>query len=243
MLVISDSRVKVVSLDYYSAIAVQIDLIDNDRNLQEAVRNAYNYNNARIYLFGELTINDYKRVLGIEKFGADAPVFDANGMTSETAFISFGSEQERSDILNMISFSKSDAKNHMLAKVAKSEKIVDGMTNEYIKIITDDFQSNESIKSTTIVKSGFNYRSYLTSSVYANMDFILYRDLSELDPIYDYFAVKTNVYTSGMSTSRIETEHRLPFSSDELIDYGPGDISKAGTVSVSLNLSGSSSIS
>ena len=112
-----------------------------------------------------------------------------------------------------------------------------------IKIITDDFQSNESIKSTTIVKSGFNYRSYLTSSVYANMDFILYRDLSELDPIYDYFAVKTNVYTSGMSTSRIETEHRLPFSSDELIDYGPGDISKAGTVSVSLNLSGSSSIS
>lgn len=56
----------------------------------------------------------------------------------------------------------------MLAKVAKSEKIASGMTNEYIKIIVDDFQSTESTKSTTIVKSGFNYRSYLTSSVYAN---------------------------------------------------------------------------
>ena len=55
-----------------------------------------------------------------------------------------------------------------LAKLAKSEKIASGMTNEYIKIIVDDFQSTESTKSTTIVKSGFNYRSYLTSSVYAN---------------------------------------------------------------------------
>ncbi|NCU25271.1 hypothetical protein EOM86_00955 [Candidatus Nomurabacteria bacterium] len=64
--------------------------------------------------------------------------------------------------------SKNDTKTHLLAKVAKSEKIASGMTNEYIKIIVDDFQSTESTKSTTIVKSGFNYRSYLTSSVYAN---------------------------------------------------------------------------
>ncbi len=238
-----DAKTDILSIKTFKAIAVSADTLEHDRELCKAVRNAFENYGARVYLFGDLTINDYKRLIGAERFGADASIFDEKGITKETAFVFLSPEQESNDVFNIISFAKSDERKHMLAKVSDHNKTSADLTAEYIRIIADDFDLNESIKSITIVKSGFNYRSYLTSSVYANMDFILYRDFSELDPDYDYFAIKTNICTYGYSTSRIEAEHRLPFPSDELIDYGPGDISKADSVSVNLSLCGSSSIS
>jgi len=100
------------------------------------------------------------------------------------------------------------------------------MNAECVRIITDDFDLNESIIPITTARGGFNYRSYLTSSIYVNMDLLLCRDFSELDPDYDYFSVKTNICTVGMSTARIEVEHQLPFAADELIDYGSGDTNR-----------------
>ncbi len=225
------------TLDYsalsgYAAYAVPYQLAANDKRLVKIIRNAFSKNNARIYIYGEFTISDFKKILNISQFGAEVSVYDKDGPTDQTAFLGFSEEQEQTCIENLISYSKSGLQKNMIATVRQGENVVE----EYISIILEDYDGSAIMPMAMIVKSGFNYRSYLTSSAYANMDFLLYRDYDEEDPNYDYFAIKTNICTTGQLTARIQAEHRLPYDSDELIDYGPGDITRASSVSVGLDL-------
>ena len=97
--------------------------------------------------------------------------------------------------------------------------------------------------SDTIVASEYNQNSY----VYANdilrgqlnVDWILFHNTkSDNDPNYDYFYIRNNVELNaynGASSRNIETEHKLPFSSDNMIDWGPNvTYSSSGSISVSL---------
>jgi len=51
------------SLKNYEALAVSAGTLEQDLKLRDAVRNAFENSGIRVYLFGELTINDYKRLL------------------------------------------------------------------------------------------------------------------------------------------------------------------------------------
>ncbi|MGB8452485.1 MAG: hypothetical protein WCD89_09140 [Anaerocolumna sp.] len=73
-----------------------------------------------------------------------------------------------------------------------------------------------------------------------NADYIMYQNLSEdSDDTYDYFYLKNNVelYTNsgkGCTGNNITVTHTLPFSSDELEDWGPTSSSDDDTFTVSL---------
>lgn len=225
------------NLDYstisdYSGYAVPYETAIADAKLCKVLKNAYAKYDSRIYMYGTLTIAGFKDLLDIENFGAEVDIFDANGPTGETAFLSFGEDQVNNCTENIFSYSKSTTQENLIATVYQGENVV----LEYVRIILEDYNISEHTPMASVVKSGFNYRSYLTGSIYANMDFLLYRDFNEYDPNYDYFAIKTNICTVGQSTIKIEAEHRMAYSADEMIDYGPGDISRAGSVSVGLDL-------
>lgn len=77
------------------------------------------------------------------------------------------------------------------------------------------------------------------------MDYILYKDQSESDPVYDYYALKTNVtgtqtnpdtQIGRVSFNGIQVKHKLVNSSDNITDYAPKDVNRANNVSVGLNL-------
>ncbi len=231
--IVDSKKVDYSALSDYSCYAVPSGLVKSDKRLCEAVKNSYRKYETRVYMYGKATISDFKRAFGIKSFGADVSVYDTQGPTTKTAFISFGKDQEDNMIENIISYSNSQTQKNLLATVYQGDNVI----MEYMKIILQDYASTKNTtKSSVIVKSGFNYRSYFSSAVYANMDFMLYRDFSELDPNYDYFAIKTNISTTGCDTARVEAEHRMQYISDEMIDYGPGDIHRAGSVTVGLDL-------
>lgn len=219
----------------YSNYAVPSKFVKTNNKLCNVLKNAFNNYDSRIYIYGEVRISDFKRVLNIKNFGANVNVYDENGSTAKTAFLSFGKEQEYTYIENIISYSNSQTQKNLIATVAKC----DNMIMEYIKIIISDCCKTGIMPMASIVQSGFNYRSYYCNN-YINMDYLLYRDYDEQDPNYDYFAIKTNVSAYGGLAKEIDVEHRLPYLSDELIDYGPYDINRAGSVSVGLDLGGGS---
>ena len=97
--------------------------------------------------------------------------------------------------------------------------------------------------SDTIVASAYNQNSYVYSNNILrgqlNVDWILFHNTrSDNDPNYDYFYMRNNVELNAYNhaTSRnIETEHKLPFSSDNMLDWGPKATSSAsGSIAVSL---------
>jgi hypothetical protein len=232
------------SITAYSAYVVAGRLASTDAKLCAKLRNAYNRFNSRVYLHGDITITDYKQTLAINKFGAYTDIYDDSGITLDKVYISFSEEQENTFVENIISSSGSQSDQYLIASVTSDNGRSQEVNN--IVIILDDYLRTQIIPMATIVKSGYNFRSYYNTDNYINMDYLLYKDNDETDPTYDYFAVKTNLCTENDSvcdTESIDAKHCLPFSSDEMIDYGPGDITRAGSVSVNLDLGGINGLS
>lgn len=68
-------------------------------------------------------------------------------------------------------------------------------------------------------------------------DIILYQDLTEKDPTYDNFTVRDNVQINsynGASTQGSLFDHDIPYDTDEIFDWKPGDTSSQSSWSVSI---------
>jgi hypothetical protein len=237
--------IKYSKVSEYSDFAVSANTINKDKRLCKPLENAFDNYNSRIYLYGKVTIADFKHALNIDKFGSYENIYDETGKSTEKAYIYFDEKQEQNTVENIISYSNLQSSKNLLAKVTpeKNKKITD---NDYIKIIIDDYASMKALTNNKtgalIVKSGFNYRSYYGTNDYVNLDYLLYRDYDEEDSAYDYFAIKTNfsAYSKTGVVYSIDAKHALPYGSDEMLDYGPGDISWAKSVSVGLDLASAS---
>jgi len=218
----------------YGAYAVPVEIAKSDIRLKNTLRKEYLKNDSIVYLYGKLTISDYKKALGIDKFGAYVNIYDEYNMIPNKAFMSFGSEQEDTYIENVISSSGSQTGEYIIASFAN--EIYIGTNADFITVSINNFCNTLIMPMATIVASGYDYRTYATPTAFINMDYLLYKDNAETDPNYDYFAVKSNVTAEGALCSSISTKHSLPYTSDEMIDYGPGDITNAGSISVSIGL-------
>jgi len=116
------------------------------------------------------------------------------------------------------------------------------------RIIYDYYQDNKSAIqpiSVTQVQSGFDYVAEYITDTYGfaiNMDYRLYKE-TESDPNYEYFAIKQFVtveepiHHAYVACTKIIAEQDLYYATDEMIDYGPYDITNASTVEVSLDMS------
>lgn len=225
----------------YSSYAVENNIIQNDLKLSLLLSKEFDLNSSTIYIFGNVTITDYKNILGLETFGAYTYLYDQNGPTTNTAFMRFDENQEDNYVENIISFSKNYNSNHLIANFDFVEEPEFSRSFEYIKAIAENYIENNSIRPmATIVKSGFDFRIYTSFDGYVNMDYVLYRETNETDPIYDYFALRTNISAHSddwywNTVNAILMKHKGAYINNiNILDYGPGTIYRASTVTVGL---------
>lgn len=231
-------------LTSYQAIAIPY---SEARKNAKILRSIYE-SGGIIYIYGSLTIADFKKALKLDKFGVTVPIYDPKGHdTSKKAFQYFSDDQEKNDIVNVICLTREGQ--GLLSYIEESDK---GYIEPYqfYKAVIDDIQKfgiQQGFKTmgVEIVKSGFGFYSYYWNSRSCTyMDYTLYRNFDESDPTYDYFAISTNVWARCTSTdplgviSEVTVKHALPYSVDELIDHSPGDIYSAGSVGVSVDVGG-----
>ncbi len=217
----------------------------------KALIKAFN-SGTRIYLYGEFTIANLKNVLGIDKFGADVQIYEADGKaTDQTAFQYLGEDQEQNDVINVVGLSRGG--NFTLDQIylayieASDQNIIEQY--QYFRSIFDDVkpflqENNNSVMSIVTVKSQFNIVSYyFNSNSSTHLDYTLYRNYDEQDPTYDYFAIKSNVWAySTDEISGVDVKHDLPYASDNMLDHGPGSQTYASSVGVSVDMSGGVSL-
>ncbi|NCC60851.1 MAG: hypothetical protein EOM12_07890 [Verrucomicrobiae bacterium] len=100
--------------DNYSAYAIPVQHA-NSATFQKTMQELYK-NDATIYLFGDLTIEDYKAALGLSKFGAYTTLNNEdNDIIDPNSFMYFGEDQEKNSIENIVSSSGSMKGRYLLA--------------------------------------------------------------------------------------------------------------------------------
>lgn len=191
----------------------------------------------KIYLYGELTINDFSNVLSLETYGVDVPLdvtgVEAKNVDKQEVFMFFGDDFSSSAKHNVVALQK-DSSDGLLASVPMNEY------GEYslsllMKAVVDDVSPNRTSSRATTVDYDFSVKTYDYLGHYAILDWFLYKQDESISE-YDYFAVKTNLGLEGnyFVGTQMNIDMDLPFSSDEYIESGPGDSSESSSFDVSL---------
>lgn len=223
---ISVSDVSESMINDYKAIALPI---ANDE-LMEVARVAYNQG-VLVYLYGQLTINDYKEYVSIESFTLSTKLYDSNETVCDTVEQGFDADFESTEIYNVICYSN----NTLMCKFGDTPKNV----NYLVAALNNCIETNVGGKTrATIVQSAFDFTTYWgTNNQFAShLDYTLYREMDELDSTYDYFAIKTRTWVTcgSAKVTGIMTKYGLPFSSDNLLETGPESQSNIGSLSGSI---------
>ena len=215
-----------ISLNNYKAIVLPID----DDETEAIARSAYNQG-ILVYLYGQLTINDYKEALSLNQFTLSADIYNSYEVKCDTVEQGFDVTFENTEIYNVICYSS----NTLLCKFGNSAKEV----NYLVAALNNCIETrNVGRTRATIVKSEFDFTTYWgTNNQYAShLDYTLYREMDESDDVYDYFGVKTRTWvdTNGAEVSGIMTKYDIPFTRDDLLETGPDSQNSIGTLSVSV---------
>lgn len=209
----------------YRAVAVNI----LDSNMMTYVSNAFS-NGIIVYLYGGLSISDYKSATNLSDFSLDVDILNYNDSKIGTAYQSFDSTYESDEQFDIIGFSCS-------ALLCKFDN--EATTLNYLAAIVNNF-SNISVANTrsTVVKSQFNFVTYFgnNNADSVHLDYTLYQEKNESDATYDYFAIKTNswVVSGSAIVTGVNTKYSFPFSTSELLETGPASQSSIGSLSVSV---------
>ncbi|KGG80872.1 hypothetical protein Y919_03765 [Caloranaerobacter azorensis H53214] len=224
------------SINKYNEIAVPFNLVDE--RIKIMLRKAYEQNK-KIYLYGELTLKDYSEVMGLWRFGKYVDIYSSGSKkikNNKKVFMFFGNKFEQNEIQNVVALSKNEAMSGLIASIDK-DKLGSYNKNLFLKAILDDVMPNSkvSVLSNTVRKSEFNFKTYNTYGGYVVMDYTLYQETDETDSTYDYFSIRTNLMLEGEGKGiAIDVEHNLPFSSDELLEYGPESTEDKSQIEVSV---------
>jgi hypothetical protein len=213
-------------LNTYTAVALPYELINNSNICQVA-------SIERIYLYGALTINEYKSVVGINDFEIDININDASNDNIKTVRQYLDESYENTTIFNVICYGKD---NTLLCSIEGDNILL----YKYLYNIMDNFSiiNQQKKQRVTNIESKFDFtRDIGGARVYgvAHMDYTLYRDYDEQDATYDYFGIKTKVWVATSNdVKEIKTKYELPNTSDNLLETGPESTNEAGTLNISV---------
>ncbi len=222
--------------------------IANNSDVNSIIKYAFNNLDARIYIYGDLTISEFKEILGIDAYSVQTDIYDEDGITGEKANMTFSEEQEQNKIEQIICLSKNPKYQSLI--VSAPNATLTSLENIIIKHYSDTFVNP--MLYATIVQNAFNYRNYtyfspgtdyIMDNCYLNMDYYLYKIEEENVADYDYFAIRVNVNPihdyhpaigSNLPCTSFQVKLNLPYSSDHIYEYGPYSSSKAKDINVSL---------
>lgn len=220
--------------------------IAENENVNIILRDAFINVDARIYVYGGLTIAEFKDILEIEQYSIQTDIYDQNGIIEQKAYMSFSEEQEEGKVEQVICLSNNP--NYQSLIVSAVTATYDDLESIIMGHYFDTFYNP--MLYATIVQNSFNYRTYahfsgdiLVTTCYLNMDYYLYKIEDELIEDYDYFAIKANVNTVYESPSvntgevqctEIQVQFALPYTSDHFYDFGPASTNKANNINVEL---------
>jgi len=190
----------------------------------------------RLYMYGDLTINDYIAHSGQKDFSSKIPVFNPDGSFSGDYVKRNFDEEQRNEKQYQIICSPKDDSLGLLCTIDKQD---DGNKLEsYLNIITEDYINTKLEQRNTIVSSDYNIVHYYYNDACAiHLTWILYRNYNEEDVNYDYFALESRIWgTTNSSAAVIQTncEHEMYYPSDHIIDSGPESTSSANSLSFAL---------
>jgi hypothetical protein len=227
--------ITIKEIENYYEIAVPYGLVDN--RIKSILRKAYS-ENKKIYLYGELTINDYKEVLDLGEFGKHVDIYNTEQKKlDKKVFLSFDEEYQKVEKHNVVALSKDEEVSGLLASVP----ILDNKS-VLIKAVLDDVIPHSSIATSgaECERKGFDVKTYAINGSYAALDWLLYQDTNETSLDYDYFAIKTQTklvpWYVGEHGTRIDVNHKEYRSSDEIVDAQPQDTESRISFDVNLNL-------
>lgn len=98
------------------AYAVTKEIAQNEY-VNPILKYAYMENDARIYIYGNLTISEFKNIMDIDTYSVLTDIYDENGVIGETAKMSFSKEQEDNKVEQIISLSQNAQYQSLIASV------------------------------------------------------------------------------------------------------------------------------
>ncbi len=186
----------------------------------------------RTYLYGEVTIADYKAATGLEEFTLQIPMLDTDGTQISMAEQFFDETYEQTEVFAAICCGE----NALLGSAAENAPL-----GSYLALILDNCKQFLMPQTrATIIQSGFDYSTAMFGENYvrgvAHMSYTLYRNTDEEDPTYDYFAIKTNTWINceNGNVSALRTSYRWPNVMDRLMGSAPETQKNIGELSVGL---------
>ena len=221
---LADELTSYTDLSTYSAIALYRD----SEIKQSLVKEAYSKNTI-VYLYGDLTISEYKSYFSIADYSIDVKVANS----SQTLTQSFSESYEETEAFQVISYGTQP----LLCKISSDctfFSVFKAVTQNFLKLTAPATRS-------TIVKSEFDFVTYFANNTCSvHMDYTLYRNYDEIDSSYDYFAIKTRVWAeTAQSLEELRTKYILPFDSDNFLETGPASQNNIGTLNVSIGFGNS----
>lgn len=219
------SNINTTEINSYVAVALPYEFVKNTEICSSI-------NNERIYLYGDLTISDYKEKINIDEFALDVKIEDTKGTNISYAKQYLDEEYENTHSFNVICYGEN---NTLLCTIGQ-----DASTFSYLFNIIDNFQIiiKSKFQRTTVIESKFDFTSSINSQRsygVAHLDYTLYRNYDEQDSTYDYFGIKTKTWiTTSADVKEIKTKYELPEINDNLMETGPASKTSANNLDVSI---------
>ena len=224
------------------AYAVTKDIAQNEY-INSILKYAYKENDARIYIYGNLTISEFKSIMNIDTYSVLTNIYGENGAIGETAKMSFSKEQEDNKVEQIISLSQNSRYQSLIASVpnASSEILESIIVSHYADTFVHPMTYS------TLVQNAFNYRTYANfysdpnsplDFAYLNIDYYLYKIEEEAITNYDYFAIRINVNpiceneVLRLACEDFQIKLSLPKADDHVYEYGPYSTNKASNIYV-----------
>jgi len=233
-----------IDLSAYRAIALPFSN-NLSVNVVAIVRQLFD-NGTIIYLYGDLTIQEYKHITGLEMFALDVDITNLNDFSVGQTIQSFDGAFKENEIFNIIGFSEQALLCKIYDETISAFTFLFNIAKNFEQLLSAD-QGGFQPFNATIVRSGFNFTSSWTafgSSVHTvRMDYTLYQNLNEYDPNFYYFGISTNTWVtssqSGVFTADIRTRFTLPNNEGHFLDSGPASQANIGSLGVSVGFGSS----
>lgn len=235
------------SSDRHVAYAISsIALSRKDSNLASFLEFMLKSGNSRVYVYGDLTIDQYKHFFNLSSFSVQIPRYDSFSELPTTGKLDFCDCQTITKQRQIICLSENKSypsitvSGNKMSSIEQQEFIIQNYNETYVS------QHSRS----TIVQSGYQHKIIAYGPrLYLNIDYLLYKNNDESDPSFDYFALKTNATavnnnceTAG-NCDLLEIKNQLDYSSDSIIDFAPKSTKRASNINASVNLGGNPSAS
>lgn len=211
-------------------LAVPYDLITNQTSLQNTVRELYNQG-IKIYLYGDLTLQEYKEALNIANFYTKVGSYDSE----ELITIDFTGASGSESIVSHSIYGTSDLL--VSANNFSDYQLIEIMVNNFMREISSQ-------NSVEIIGEAVRLQSYNSnnSSIYLEVNLIIYKDLGEQSVDYDYYALRTNANlyrkSGTLAGQKLDVSHELLNVNSYIVDYAPKNNNFGSTITINIGTGG-----